>query len=198
MRGKSALHAFRMFAGVDVPHTQTTHAEQDALSVHARGKTRAVEIGVYEGANTVRIARALASAGRVFAVDPFSRGRLGVCWSGLVARRHIAASGVGARVTIVRALSWEAATRIEGLFDFVFIDGDHSLEGITRDWADWSPRIDVGGVIALHDTRASPLNPGVETLGSALYFESHIRHDARFRLVEQVDTMSVLERLPSV
>ncbi len=38
-----------------------------------------------------------------------------------------------------------------GLFDFMFIDGDHSLEGVTKDWEMYSPLIKKGGIIAFHD-----------------------------------------------
>jgi hypothetical protein len=128
----------------------------------------------------------------LYAIDPFLGGRLGVCWNELIARREMRRLPV--RIEVIRALSHQAASQIEGDFDLLFIDGDHSDDGIRRDWSDWSPRIQPGGIVALHDTRASPHNPGVETLGSFRYFESDIRHDPRFRLVRQVDTLSVLER----
>lgn len=196
MIGKSALHALRVALRVDQPHTQTTLAEQRSLVAHARNRLRAVEIGVYEGANTVRIAGALGPAGVLYAVDPFFSGSLGICWGEVISRRHVSVSGHRPKVVFVKAFSWDALKSVGERLDFVFLDGDHSLEGITRDWEDWSQRIVPGGVILLHDTRASVHNPGVEKLGSALYFEQHIRHDPRFRLVEQVDTMSVLERRP--
>ena len=96
---------------------------------------------------------------------------------------------------MVRAFSYEAVGQIEGCFDLLFIDGDHSDEGILRDWSDWSSRVQQGGIVALHDTRPSPHNPGVRILGSYRYFESDIRHDPRFRLKRQVDTLSILERV---
>ena len=38
-----------------------------------------------------------------------------------------------------------------GLVDMVFVDGDHSTKGITRDITAWLPHIKVGGIIAFHD-----------------------------------------------
>lgn len=35
--------------------------------------------------------------------------------------------------------------------DFLFIDGDHSLDGVTRDFEMYSPLVRAGGVIAFHD-----------------------------------------------
>ena len=79
----------------------------------------------------------------------------------------------------MRTFSWEAAKRLEGAFDLIFIDGDHSLEGIKQDWADWSDRVQPDGIVALHDTRVPAHNPHVAQLGSYLFFELHIKADPR-------------------
>lgn len=36
-------------------------------------------------------------------------------------------------------------------FDFIFIDGDHTLEGVTKDYELYGPLVAPGGVIAFHD-----------------------------------------------
>jgi predicted O-methyltransferase YrrM len=38
-----------------------------------------------------------------------------------------------------------------GLLDFLFIDGDHSYEGVKRDFELYSPLVRQGGIIAFHD-----------------------------------------------
>lgn len=38
------------------------------------------------------------------------------------------------------------------LLDFVFIDGDHTYEGVRNDWTAWSPLVRPGGLVAFHDT----------------------------------------------
>lgn len=35
--------------------------------------------------------------------------------------------------------------------DFLFIDGDHTLEGVTADYRDYAPLVRAGGLIAFHD-----------------------------------------------
>lgn len=35
--------------------------------------------------------------------------------------------------------------------DFLFIDGDHSIEGVTSDWESFSPFVRSGGIVAFHD-----------------------------------------------
>lgn len=42
--------------------------------------------------------------------------------------------------------------RALGPFDFVFIDGDHTYEGVRADWLAWSPLVRPGGLVAFHDT----------------------------------------------
>lgn len=44
------------------------------------------------------------------------------------------------------------STTDDGLIDFLFIDGNHSYEGVKADWINWSPHVRSGGVVAFHDT----------------------------------------------
>jgi predicted O-methyltransferase YrrM len=45
--------------------------------------------------------------------------------------------------------------------DFLFIDGDHTYEGVKQDYEMYGPLVKKGGVIALHDAGIAD-NPGVE------------------------------------
>ena len=52
--------------------------------------------------------------------------------------------------------SEDAFNRVGGLLggrpvDFLFIDGDHSYEGVKKDWDMYKPLVREGGIIALHD-----------------------------------------------
>jgi predicted O-methyltransferase YrrM len=156
-----------------------------------------VEIGVYEGASTKLLIAAAAPDAQLHAIDPFLTGRLGICWAKGIARHEIAAGlrkNPKVRVELVERFSQDAAGEIPGPFDFVFIDADHSLDGIARDWNDWSGKVVAGGIVALHDTRVPAHNPAVAELGSFKYFQSTIRIDPRFEVLEQVDSLSVLQR----
>ena len=192
--GRSAQHALRYFLGLDEAATQTTTAERQCLAQYASGKRRIVEIGVFEGVGTRILANCVAPGGRVYGIDPFVKGRFGISWGKMIAQAEIRKSESPAAVELVQAWSWDAAKWLEGTFDMVFIDGDHSLQGIQRDWLDWSPRIVEDGVIALHDTRVPTHNPYIGELGSFKFFELHIRQDPRFVVCEQIDSLSVLRR----
>ena len=187
-------HFLKYSIGLEKANSQTTTVERDAIARWAKGKQRVVEIGVYEGVTTRALAGALDDGAELFGVDPFFRGRLGICWSKPIAHREVSRARPNCKVEFVEQLSFDAADEIMGDFDLVFIDGDHSWDGIRRDWNDWSPRVRPDGIIALHDTRVPAHNPRVQELGSRKFFDEHIVHDSRFKLVEQVDSLSVLRR----
>jgi predicted O-methyltransferase YrrM len=194
MMGGAFLHAVSCLLGISTGHSQTTESERAALRNHSEGKRRGIEIGVYEGVTTCLIVEKMDRNGQLYSIDPFYRGRFGVCWGKLIAKNMIRRAGVGARVILLETYSHVAARRIDGQFDFIFVDGDHSLTGISRDWEDWSDRVSPGGIIALHDTVRPESGSHSSCLASVGFFDSTIFHDARFTLVEQVDTLSVLRR----
>lgn len=53
--------------------------------------------------------------------------------------------------------------RLSDDLDFVFIDGDHTYQGVKTDWLAWSPLVRPGGLVAFHDTwpNGSRHEPGV-------------------------------------
>lgn len=52
----------------------------------------------------------------------------------------------------MKMLSHDAAESVEDeSLDVVFIDGDHSYEGVSLDIKCWLPKVKVGGIIAGHD-----------------------------------------------
>jgi hypothetical protein len=56
------------------------------------------------------------------------------------------------RAELVKATGLEASAEIpDGYLDFVYIDGDHSLEGIYNDIYAWTPKVRVGGIVSGHD-----------------------------------------------
>ena len=191
---RALLHLLKYMAGIDPAQTQTTESERECIKRYATGKKRCVEIGVFEGVTTGTIAATLGADAVLFAIDPFIAGRAGICWGLPIAKREIAKHMPKCKIEIVRAFSPEANKQIDGDFDFIFIDGDHSLEGIKQDWNDWSARVQPGGVIGLHDTLVPAHNPKVSSLGSHRYFMDQIQHDERYEIVEQVDSLSVLRR----
>lgn len=178
------------------PESQTSLTERKCLARYAAGKRRLVEIGVWEGATTTVLRRAMASDGILFAVDPYPVGRLGFSAPQVIAHKELATVCNGT-VKWLRSTGEQAAFELsqnrEMLVDFVFIDGDHSYDGLRIDWEAWSPLVERGGIVALHDSRSSAGRP-IDDAGSAIYTREVILTDPRFKVVEFADTLTILSR----
>jgi hypothetical protein len=57
-----------------------------------------------------------------------------------------------------------AKTYADNSVNFIFIDGDHSYEGIKRDLECWLPKIKDGGIIAGHDYHYDPIKRAVKEI----------------------------------
>lgn len=177
--------------------TQTTRSERDTLARHAKSRKRLVEIGVWQGVTTKRLRAAMAPEAELWAIDPYVVGRLGVSFPELIAHGEVDMVENG-RVRWVKATAAEAAEawKQEGLepADFIFVDGDHSWDGISTDWNAWSGLVATGGVVALHDSRSTPARP-IDEAGSVRFTREYILKDSRFRVVDEVDSLTVVERV---
>ena len=184
-------HYLAWTLGLAEAETQTTQAERDCLARHANGRRRLVEIGVWHGVTTRRLRTAMDPDGTLFAVDPFPAGRLGFSLQQRIAHHEVAGIENG-RVTWVRATGADAA-RDHTPVDFVFIDGDHSEQGLLADWNAWSPLVASGGIVALHDSRSSN-DRLIDDAGSVKVTNEVVLPDRRFELIDAVDTLTVLRR----
>lgn len=52
----------------------------------------------------------------------------------------------------IDAFNLPQSVKVHKTVDFLFIDGDHSYEGVKRDWEMYSPFVKKGGLISFHDT----------------------------------------------
>ncbi|WP_228042674.1 MULTISPECIES: FkbM family methyltransferase [unclassified Tychonema] len=57
----------------------------------------------------------------------------------------------GDRFRLIRSNSQQAIGQIDGLLDFVYIDAEHSYQGVWQDLCTWYSKIRVGGLISGHD-----------------------------------------------
>jgi predicted O-methyltransferase YrrM len=182
--------------GLAKPQTQTTEAERACLARQAAGKKRLAEIGVYQAVTTCRLRQVMAPDGVLLAVDPFAPGRLGFSYDRVIARDEAGRISNG-QVRWLRMTGKEAARdplvgELGGV-DFLFIDGDHSYDGLREDWEGWSPRVVPGGIVALHDSRSYD-GHDIESAGSVQFTRKVILHDPRFAVVQTVDSLTVLQR----
>jgi predicted O-methyltransferase YrrM len=193
MKGQSFFHYLGVLLGVSQPETQTTPREREALAKYASGAATVVEIGVFEGVNTVILSKAMRKDGKTFGIDPFFKGGLGVCYHKMITETHLKRNKVRDHVSLIEKYSFDAVSDIPTKVDFIFIDGDHSWEGISKDWPLYSDKLKAGGIMALHDTSTIDADGGY-VQDSVRYYNEVIRHDDRFEWVENVDRMNILRR----
>ena len=116
-----------------------------------------VEIGSARGRSACAVGLALRrnGGGRLYAIDPHSVTN----WndtnsvdSFAIISENLRKAGVTEFVEIIRQTSGEAAKGWDKKVDLIFIDGDHSYEGVKADWELFLPHLNEFGVVVFHDT----------------------------------------------
>jgi len=130
--------------------------------------------------------------GQLVGIDPHPPGRLGLSFERAITRRELSRVS-GANVELWRMDSNAASTCWSDDIDLLFIDGDHSWDGIDNDWKRWSGWIREDGVVALHDSQPT----SIPALDSVRYYREVISCDKRFVEIDVVDSMTVLRRIPN-
>ena len=82
-------------------------------------------------------------------VDTFPRFRATVAGAGL---EEVVVAIVGESATVAK--HWRTTLAM------VFIDGGHSQAAVDADYAGWTPRLVIGGTLAIHDVFAEPTDGG--------------------------------------
>jgi predicted O-methyltransferase YrrM len=116
-----------------------------------------VEIGSARGKSACYIGMALKENGngKLYAIDPHTRTE----WNDSrsletlnIFRANISALGLTEQVVIVHSFSSEAAQNWTRPIDLIFIDGDHTYDGVKQDWELFVPHVRPFGVVLFHDT----------------------------------------------
>jgi predicted O-methyltransferase YrrM len=109
------------------------------------GTPRVVEIGRYRGGTALLLA---AAGGDVLSIDIDEHLRE----SDESLRSALSKLGLEGKVKMVFADSSKLPIEA-GSIDLVFVDGDHSYAGVSRDVAHWVPALRRGGILLLHDAK---------------------------------------------
>jgi caffeoyl-CoA O-methyltransferase len=138
------------------------------------GARRILELGTYSGYSSISMAAALPSGGRIDTCEVDET-------HAEVARRYIAEAGLTDLITVHVGPALESIGRLEGEFDFVFIDADK--ENYVSYYEAVLPRLSERGLIAADNTLWSGrvLDDSDQSEGTVAIreFNDHVRNDPR-------------------
>jgi predicted O-methyltransferase YrrM len=142
-----------------------------------------VELGSWQGASAVPVARMIQRwGGTLTCVDTWS-GQLDEHGGSLAGKspvmilscaRALVEAGVSANVRLIPATTLEAAKVWDQPIDFLYIDADHSYDGVLADLDAWVPHVRSGGLV-IGDDYGNAIYPGVAEAWNRFEIESGIR-----------------------
>jgi caffeoyl-CoA O-methyltransferase len=146
--------------------------------VFASGARRVLELGTYSGYSSLSMAEGLPPDGRIDTCEIDER-------HAEVARRYIARSAYADRITVHVGPALETIARLEGAFDFVFIDADKA--NYVNYYEAVVPRLGERGLIVADNTlwsgRVVDPDDG-EGTQAILAFNEHVANDERVVCVQ--------------
>jgi predicted O-methyltransferase YrrM len=156
------LKSIRGYSNIDGWLTENEAIGLYQISKKLPKNATIVEIGTWQGKSTYCIAKGVKS-GRVYAIDPFNAD--GGYDKASETEYKIRKEGVSLienfktnmnnlkvlkKITIKEGYSYNFHNDFQKI-DFLFIDGDHSIDGCKRDFDLYSHKVTNGGFIAFHD-----------------------------------------------
>lgn len=149
----------------------------------ARRLRCALEIGTFLGGTLLFLTRLASKSATIVTVD-LPGGKFGGGYGGLRGwlYRRLARRGQRLHVLQGDSHSGEMLERIRGALggqtlDFLFIDGDHSYEGVKCDFVAYGPFVGRGGLVAFHDIVEGP----TEHVGGVPRFWQEIKGQYRHK-----------------
>jgi predicted O-methyltransferase YrrM len=125
-----------------------------------------VEVGSYQGKSAVNLAHAVKTkrnSATVYCVDTWRNENITTALNVDVFDRFAANTAAFKDVIVpLRGRSEDMGAQWDkGPIDLLFIDGDHSFEGVTRDIEAWVPHVRSGGLVLFHDTGLEGVDRGL-------------------------------------
>ncbi len=158
-----------------------------------------LEIGSWKGKSTWCIAQGL-KKGTINCIDPFNAaGEEGSKEIYEKTKRNTSLldqfqhnmKGISPNVKIIthKGYSNEFVDAIHNI-DFLFIDGDHSIEGCRFDFDNFEKDVKVGGYLAFHD-----YYPDRPELGSTWVIENLVRQNKNYIHYNDFDSLAVFKKI---
>jgi cephalosporin hydroxylase len=182
--------SFQAF-GVSIKPAQVKYEIAKLLEIVAELKPKVVlEIGTAGGGTLFLFTRVADPEAKIISLD-LPGGPFGGGYPRWKIPLYKSFSKEGQKIYLIRRNSHDPQTlrEVKGILgdekvDFLFIDGDHTYDGVKMDFEMYSPLVKKGGIIAFHDiVHGSPKN-----VGGVPRFWAEIKH--KYRCVELVNDWS--------
>lgn len=162
--------------------------EAELLIKYARDNN-VVELGSYCGKSTVAMAGV---AKQVMAVDTFD-GR--ATTSQKPTLEEFMNNTKDLNVTIFKGTTTDMSELIKIKTDLLFIDADHSYEGVSSDFTLYFPKVKSKGYIILHDSYGENGEEEHTPWPGVTKFTKELMSDSRVKFVEKCRRCSVFQKL---
>jgi predicted O-methyltransferase YrrM len=166
----------------------TVDNEVELLKRYAKNTTHGVvEIGVFDGETTAEMASVTNNP--IYAIDPIiTDSMIDIIGNVDSILKHMSKHP---NIVFICDYSYNVIFKFKNKFDFIFIDGDHSYDGVRRDYEMWLPFLEYGGYIAFHDSAPTEDGrfggwPGPTQLADEVSKE--------LEFIERVDTIRVFRK----
>lgn len=144
--------------GMEFPYPHTSNIGLVKYINRFEGEITGIEIGTSCGESTHNFLASCPNIKKLYTIDPYQEFE---DWIGTITQetvdkqREIAQSNLeqfGDRVEMIRSTSKDALERFENMqFDFIFVDGDHSFDGVLLDCRLYYPLLKKKGLFCGHD-----------------------------------------------
>ena len=161
-----AVTAFALSQHLIKPLQVPSELLRFAKVVAALRPEKVMEIGTFQGGTLCILSRLSSPTADIISID-LAGGKFGGGYSEIRSLLYRSFCKYFQTMHLIRgdSHSEEILTKVKSItqsLDILFIDGDHTYEGVKRDFFDYSPLVRLGGLVAFHDIVEHPKDSGCE------------------------------------
>ena len=157
------------YAGLSIRPGQFKNEISQLLKVVEKlNASRVMEIGTAKGGTLFLFCQVSNPAAKIISAD-LPGGKFGGGYSNSKNKLYKAFAKANQEIILIRKNTHDVSTfeEVKNVLDgqnldFLFIDGDHTYEGVKKDFEMYSPLVRKGGVIAFHDIANHPVQSECE------------------------------------
>jgi predicted O-methyltransferase YrrM len=110
-----------------------------------------VEIGSYTGASTLMIGKGLKKGSKLYCIDTWKNDAMTEGYYDTFEIFKKNTHPIREKIIIIKSKSTDQSIKFKKEIDLLFIDGDHSYEGVKKDFDIWFKKLKTDGIIIMHD-----------------------------------------------